>query len=66
VYMNDFKHERKCEEVLVRYIQQHKNVDEITLSHWGKPGKVEWNPITEYNECNVMEEVDRQHKGQRV
>lgn len=66
VYMNDFKHERKCEEVLVRYIQQHQNVDEITLSHWGKPQKVEWNPITEYNECNVMEEVDIRRKGQRV
>jgi predicted GIY-YIG superfamily endonuclease len=66
VYMNDFKHEHKLEEVLVRYIQQHKVVDEITLSNWSKTRKVEWNPITEYNECNVMTEVDLRRKGQRV
>jgi predicted GIY-YIG superfamily endonuclease len=66
VYMNDFKHEREVEEVLVRYIQQHKGVSEITLSDWGKTGKVEWNPIDEYNECNVIAEITQRRKGQRV
>jgi len=66
VYMNSFRRERDVEEVLIRYIQQTQMVDEITLSDWGKTGKVEWNPITEYNECNVMEEIELRRKGQRV
>jgi hypothetical protein len=66
VYMSDFIYERELEEVLVRYIQQHRIADEITLSCWGKPEKVEWNPITEYNECNVMAEIGQRRKGQRA
>lgn len=54
LYMNDFNHERNLEELLMRHIQMHKVVDEITFTNWGKVGKVDWDPITEYNECDML------------
>jgi len=54
LHLLDFKSERDLEELLVRHIQMHRLVDEITFTNWGKVGKVDWDPITEYNECNML------------